>query len=71
MKRLAEAAVAGGFGGSLAFRVPGLDQVPSVSRLAWDLPPEDLKARNQASLEAMGCDDETIEKLLGSAACSG
>ena len=70
LARLAEAAVAGGITGSLGVKVPGVDQVASMGSLAWDLPPEDLKARNQKSLKAMGCDDDTVEKLLGSAAFS-
>jgi len=56
LDRLAKAAVAGGITGSLGTSVPGLNQVAAAGSLAWDLPPEDLKARNQKSLAAMGCD---------------
>jgi len=68
LERLARAAVAGGITGSLGVRVPGIDQVASVGNLAWDLPPEDLRARDQKSLQAMGCDEECQKALFGSAA---
>jgi hypothetical protein len=70
LERLAQAAVAGGLTGSLGVKVPGVDQVASVGNLAWDLPPEDLKARNETSLEAMGCDDGTAKRLYANAAYS-
>ena len=70
LERLARAAVAGGLTGSLGVKVPGVDQVASVGSLAWDLPPEDLKARNEKSLKTMGCDAGTVKTLLANAAYS-
>ena len=70
LERLAKAAVAGGLTANLGLRVPGADQVASVSSLAWDLPPEDLRDRNEKSLAAMGSDPATIKKLFANPAYS-
>lgn len=66
--RLARAMVAGGITGGLGTRIPGIDTVASVGDLAWNLPPEDLRARNEKALLAMGCDDECQKAFFGNPA---
>jgi hypothetical protein len=65
LTRLADALVAGGMTADFAVgQVPGASVVTRAAGLAWDLPPEDLRTRNEKALEAMGCDAGTVEALL-------
>jgi hypothetical protein len=67
LKRLADALVAGGMTANFAVgQVPGASVVTRAAGLAWDLPPQDLRARNEKALQAMGCDEDTAERLLDS-----
>jgi hypothetical protein len=65
LTRLADALVAGGMSADFAVgQVPGASVVTKAAGLAWDLPPQDLRARNEKALEAMGCDEDAVERLL-------
>ena len=65
LKRLADALAAGGMTADFAVgQVPGASVVTKAAGLAWDLPPQDLRARNEKALEAMGCDEDAVERLL-------
>lgn len=68
LERLARAAAAGGITASFGVRVPGVDTVASASELAWSLPPEDLRKRNEQALDGMGCGGKCQKKLLNNAA---
>ena len=65
LQRLADALVAGGMTANFAVgQVPGASLVTKGASLAWDLPPEDLRARNEKALGGMGCNADTVERLL-------
>ncbi|MEZ5460857.1 hypothetical protein [Dokdonella sp.] len=68
---LANAAFAGGVSLDVIVAVGtgGLSTAISVTRtvsdLAWSLPPEDIRARNEAALHALGVSDANTRALLG------
>jgi hypothetical protein len=64
---VAWAAFAGGMGFNVVLPpVPLLGTVKTVSGLAWDVPPEDVEARNDAKMERMGVPREVRRDLFAS-----
>lgn len=67
---LATAAFVGGVSIDLALAVTtagvgtAISVTKTVSNLAWELPPADVRARNEAALEAFGIDDATRDRFL-------
>ena len=67
---LAEAAVAGGISLNVAMSVAtagvatAISATATISNLAWDLPPEDIRARNDKELAALTVDEAPREKFL-------
>ena len=70
LEELAEAAVAGGISLDVlttlatAGVATAISATATVSNLAWDLPPEDIRERNDKDLTAMTVDEGTRKKLL-------
>ena len=71
LDELANAAFAGGVSIDVALAVStagvaaAVSMTKTVSNLAWELPPEDVKKRNDAELAALKVDEATRAKLLG------
>lgn len=67
---LSKAAFAGGVSLDVAFAVvtagaaTAISFTKTVSELAWQLPPEDIRARNQANLAALDVSQSTSDALL-------
>jgi hypothetical protein len=70
---LSKAAFAGGVSLDVAFAVAtggaaaAISFTKTVSNLAWQLPPEDIRARNEKDLADMSVDESTRGALLGNA----
>jgi hypothetical protein len=70
---LSKAAFAGGISIDVAFAVvsggaaTALSFTKTVSNLAWQLPPADIRARNQTNLAAIGVSQSTSDALLNNA----
>lgn len=68
---LANAAFAGGVTIDVALAVTtagvgtAISVTKTVSNLAWELPPEDVRARNDAALAGLGIGQDERERLLG------